>query len=87
MEHRSKPSFWDRAELLETVIETRQQLHGERPQTALYDDLEIKALDGGAIREFRYLGAISWQKIENSPLHNFLRGLVGLSVVGFLIGS
>ena len=39
MEHRSKPSFWDRDELLETVKETYQQLHGERPQPGLYDDL------------------------------------------------
>jgi hypothetical protein len=46
MEHRSKPSFWDRDELLETVKETYQQLHGERPQPGLYDDLEIKALEG-----------------------------------------
>ena len=29
MEHRSKPSFWDRDELLETVKETYQQLQGE----------------------------------------------------------
>ena len=46
MEHRSKPSFWDRDELLETVKEAYQQLHGERPQPGLYDDLEIKALEG-----------------------------------------
>ena len=46
MEQRSKPSFWDRDELLETVKETHQQLHGERPQPGLYDDLAIKALEG-----------------------------------------
>lgn len=46
MEHRSKPSFWDRGELLETVKETYQQLHGKRPQPGLYDDLKIKALEG-----------------------------------------
>ena len=38
--------FWDRDELLETVKEAYQQLHGERPQPGLYDDLEIKALEG-----------------------------------------
>ena len=46
MEHRSKPSFLDRDELLETVKETYQQLHGKRPQPGLHDDLEIKALEG-----------------------------------------
>ena len=45
MEHRSKPSYWDRAELLETVKETYQKLHGQRPEPGLYDDLEIKALE------------------------------------------
>lgn len=45
MEHRSKLSFWDRDELLETVKETYKQLHGERPQPGLFDDLEIKALE------------------------------------------
>ena len=34
MEHRSKLSYWDRAELLETVKETYQQLHGSRPPAA-----------------------------------------------------
>ena len=43
MEHRSKLSYWDRAELLETVKETYQQLHGVRPKPGLYDELEIKA--------------------------------------------
>ena len=46
MEHRIKPSFWDRDESLETVKETYQQLHGERPEPGLYDVLEIKALEG-----------------------------------------
>ena len=46
MEHSSKPSFWDRDELLETLKETYQQLQGEHPQPSLYDDLEIKALEG-----------------------------------------
>ena len=41
MEHRSKLSYWDRAELLETVKETYQQLHGVRPKPGLYDELEI----------------------------------------------
>ena len=45
MEHRSKPSFWDRAKLLETVKETYQQLHGVRPKPGLYDELEITALE------------------------------------------
>ena len=45
MEHRSKPSYWDRAELLETVKEIHQQLHGQRPEPGLYDELEIKALE------------------------------------------
>ena len=45
MEHRNKPSYWDRAELLETVKETYQKLHGQRPEPGLYDDLEIKALE------------------------------------------
>ncbi len=44
MEHRSKPSFWDRDELLKSARETYQQLHGEHPQAGLYDDSEIKAL-------------------------------------------
>ena len=46
MEHRSEPSYWDKDELIETVKETYQQLHGERPQLGLYDDLEITALEG-----------------------------------------
>ena len=45
MEHRSKPSFWDRDGLLQTVKETYQQLHGECPKSDLYDDTEIKALE------------------------------------------
>jgi len=45
MEHRSKPSYWDRAELLESVKEAHQKLHGQRPETGLYDELEIKALE------------------------------------------
>ena len=45
MDNRSRYSFWDRAELLETVKETHQQLHGERPEPGLYDELEIKALE------------------------------------------
>ena len=45
MDHRSELSYWDRAELLETVKETYQQLHGVRPKSGLYDELEIKALD------------------------------------------
>ena len=32
MDHRSKYSYWDRAELLETVKETHQELHGKRPE-------------------------------------------------------
>jgi hypothetical protein len=44
MEHRSKPSYWDRDELLETVKEFHQKLHGQRPEAGLYDELEIKAL-------------------------------------------
>ena len=46
MEHRSKPSFWDRDELSETLKETYQHLQGERPKPGLYDDIEIKALEG-----------------------------------------
>tara|TARA_A100001015_G_C14517330_1_gene529038 strand:- start:97 stop:282 length:186 start_codon:yes stop_codon:yes gene_type:complete len=46
MEHRSKPSYWDRDELLETVKEFHQKLHGQRPGAGLYDELEIKALEG-----------------------------------------
>ena len=46
MEHRSKPSFWDRDGLLQTVKETYQQLHGECPKSGLYDDTEIKAIEG-----------------------------------------
>ena len=45
MDHRGKYSYWDRAELLETVKETHQQLHGQRPEPGLYDELEIKALE------------------------------------------
>ena len=45
MEHRSKLSYWDRAELRETVKEIYQKLHGVRPEPGLYDELEIKALD------------------------------------------
>ena len=45
MDHRSKYSYWDRDELLETVKETHQELHGERPEPGLYDELEIKALE------------------------------------------
>ncbi len=45
MDHRSKYSYWDRAELLETVKETHQELHGKRPKPGLYDELEIKALE------------------------------------------
>ena len=45
MEHRSKPSYWDRDELLETVKEFHQKLHSERPEAGLYDELEIKALE------------------------------------------
>jgi len=45
MDHRSKYSYWDRAELLETVKETHQELHGQRPEPGLYDELEIKALE------------------------------------------
>ena len=45
MDHRSKYSYWDRAELLETVKETHQELHGKRPEPCLYDELEIKALE------------------------------------------
>ena len=45
MEHRSKPSYWDRDELLETVKEFHQKLHGQRPEAGLYDGLEIKALE------------------------------------------
>ena len=41
-----KPTYWDRAELLDTVKECHQKLHGERPEAGLYDDLEIKALEG-----------------------------------------
>ena len=36
MEHRSKPSFWDRDELLETLKRDYQQLQGERPQAQVY---------------------------------------------------
>ena len=46
MDNRMKPTYWDRAELLETVKEFHQKLHGERPEAGLYDDLEIKALEG-----------------------------------------
>ena len=45
MDHRSKLSYWDRADLLETLKETYQQLHGSRQEPGLYDDLEIKALE------------------------------------------
>ena len=45
MENRSKPSYWDRAELLESVKEAHQKLRGHRPEPGLYDDLEIKALE------------------------------------------
>ena len=45
MDHRSKYSYWDRAELLETVKETHQELRGKRPEPGLYDELEIKALE------------------------------------------
>jgi len=45
MEHRCKPSFWDRDELLETVKETYHQFYGERPKPGLYDDLAIKAFE------------------------------------------
>ena len=43
MDSRMKPTFWDRAELLETVKEFHQKLHGVRPEAGLYDELEIKA--------------------------------------------
>ena len=42
MDNRMRPTYWDRAELLETVKEFHQKLHGERPEAGLYDDLEIK---------------------------------------------
>ena len=45
MDHRSKYSYWDRAELLETVKEVHKQLYGNRPEPGLYDELEIKALE------------------------------------------
>ena len=45
MDHRSKYSYWDRDELLETVKETHQQVQGNRPEPGLYDELEIKALE------------------------------------------
>ena len=45
MEHRSRPSYWDRDELLETVKEFHQKLHGQRPEAGLYVELEIKALE------------------------------------------
>ena len=45
MEHRSKPSYWDRDELLETVKEFHQKLYGQRPEAGLYDELEIRALE------------------------------------------
>ena len=46
MDNRMRPTYWDRAELLETVKEFHQKPHGERPEAGLYDDLEIKALEG-----------------------------------------
>ena len=46
MDNRMRPTYWDRAELLETVKEFHQKLHGERPEAGLYDDSEIKALEG-----------------------------------------
>lgn len=46
MDNRMKPTYWDRADLLETVKEFHQKLNGERPEAGLYDDLEIKALEG-----------------------------------------
>jgi len=46
MDGRMKPTYWDRAELLETVKEHHHKLHGARPEAGLYDDLEIKALEG-----------------------------------------
>lgn len=45
MDNRMRPTYWDRAELLETVKEHYQILHGERPEAGLYDELEIKALE------------------------------------------
>ena len=45
MDTRVRPTYWDRAELLETVKETNQALHGKRPEPGLYDELEIKALE------------------------------------------
>ena len=45
MDHRSKYSYWDRAERLETVKETHQELHGKRPEPGLYYELESKALE------------------------------------------
>lgn len=46
MDGRMKPTYWDRAELLETVKEHHHKLHGDRPEAGLYDYLEIKALEG-----------------------------------------
>ena len=46
MDSRMKPTFWDRAELLETVKEFHQKLHGVRPEAGLYHELVIKALEG-----------------------------------------
>ena len=46
MDNRMRPTYWDRAELLETVKEFHQKLYGERQEAGLYDDLEIKALEG-----------------------------------------
>ena len=45
MDHRSKYSYWDQAELLEAVKESRQDLHGKQPEPGIYDELEIKTLE------------------------------------------
>ena len=67
MDHRSKYSYWDRAELLETVKETHQQLHGKRPEPGLYDELAIK---GGIL--------LDWSQVK--PASDLIRSIFAISL-------
>ena len=67
MDHRSKYSYWDRDELLETVKETHQQLHGKLPKPGLYDELEIK---GGIL--------LDWSQVK--PASDLIRSIFAISL-------
>ena len=45
MKHRDRYSFFDREELLEKVRDAHTQVFGHRPDSDMYNALEIKALE------------------------------------------